>query len=191
MSCRGKRLDELDAAGTLVVRDAVAAPLDELVGQLRRRRRRPACELDRGDDDLAPLVVGHADDTGVADRRVPEQHRLDLGRIDVHAAADDEVGAAVGEEEVAVLVDVADVAEREVVAAGRRRRSSRAPCSTRTRLAAGAFRYTVPIVPRRDLVAVVVEDADVVGRVDLADRARLRQPLVRDRPSVPAPSVAA
>ncbi len=45
-----------------------------------------------------------------------DQHRLDLGRIDVHAAADDEVRAAVGEEEVAVGVDVADVAEREVVA---------------------------------------------------------------------------
>ena len=84
------------------------------------RRLDARLRLDDGHHDLAPLVVGHADHADVADRGMAEQHRLDLGRIDVHAAGDDEVGAAVGEEEVAVVVDVADVAEREVVAAGRR-----------------------------------------------------------------------
>ena len=90
-------------------------------GTTRRARRASASRrldarlrLDDGHHDLAPFVVGHADHADVADRRMAEQHRLDLGRIDVDAAADDEVRAAVGEEEVAVVVDVADVAEREV-----------------------------------------------------------------------------
>ena len=64
----GQRLDELDAAGTLVVRDAVAAPLDDLVAQ-RWRRLDARVRLDRGHHDLAPLVVGDADHTGVADGR--------------------------------------------------------------------------------------------------------------------------
>ena len=80
----GQRLDELDAAGTLVVRDAVAAPLDEL-GAERVRRLDAGLRLDDGDHDLAPLVVGNADDADVADRRMPDQHRLDLGRVDVDA----------------------------------------------------------------------------------------------------------
>ena len=43
-----------------------------------------------------------------------DQLGLDFSRIDVHSPADDEVGAAIGEEEVAVGIDVAVVAEREV-----------------------------------------------------------------------------
>ena len=73
--------------------------------------------LDDGQHDLAPLGVGHADHRGVADGRVREQLGFDLGGIDVDAARDDEVRGAVGEEEVAVVVEVPDVAEREVVAA--------------------------------------------------------------------------
>ena len=38
--------------------------------------------------------------------------------------------------------------------------------------------YTVPISPGGSVVAVVVEDADLVGVDRLADGARLRQPLV-------------
>ena len=146
----------------------------------------PGVRLDRGDHDLAPFVVGDAHHTGIADRRVAEQHGLDLGRIDVHAAADDEVRAAIGEEEVAVVVDVADVAEGEVVAAvgavGLLGRLVVLEATARR----GAFRYTVPIVSGARLVAVVVEDADVVGRVDLPDGARLLQPLVPTAPSVPS-----
>ena len=76
----------------------------------------PGCSSTTDLHRLAPLVVGHADGGGVADRGVLEQHRVDLGRVDVHAAGDDEVGGAVGEEQVAVVVEVADVAEGEVVA---------------------------------------------------------------------------
>jgi hypothetical protein len=42
---------------------------------------------------------------------VLEQHLLDLARVDVVAAADDEVLLAVDDEEVAVLVHVGQVAE--------------------------------------------------------------------------------
>ena len=48
-----------------------------------------------------------------------EQHLLDLAWVDVHAAADHHVGRAVGEEEVAVVVEVADVADGEGVVAPR------------------------------------------------------------------------
>jgi hypothetical protein len=36
---------------------------------------------------------------------------LDLGRVDVHAAGEDEVGAPVGQVRVALVVQVADVAQ--------------------------------------------------------------------------------
>ena len=68
-------------------------------------------ELDGGLDLLAALVVGDAEDGDVGDRRVVDQHRLDLGRVDVHAARDDHVDLAVAQEQVAVVVEVADVAE--------------------------------------------------------------------------------
>ena len=43
---------------------------------------------------------------------VADEHVLGLARVDVHAAGDDHVRHAVGQVEVAVVVDVADVAER-------------------------------------------------------------------------------
>src|SRR5215470_4293829 len=45
---------------------------------------------DRGEA-LAPLLVGYADHDDRLDRRVLDQHILDLGRGDVLAAADDDV----------------------------------------------------------------------------------------------------
>ena len=41
------------------------------------------------------------------------QHLLGLGRVDVDAAGHDHVGEAVGDEDEPVVVDVADLAERE------------------------------------------------------------------------------
>ena len=49
-----------------------------------------------------------------------EEHLFDLARVHVHAAADHHVGGAVGEEEVAVVVEVADVADGERAVAPRR-----------------------------------------------------------------------
>ena len=89
------------------MRDAVPAPLDELASSASDGAPRPGCELDGRDHDLAPFLVGTADHADVADRRMLEQDGLDLGRIDVHPAADDQVRAAIGEEEIAIGVDVA------------------------------------------------------------------------------------
>ena len=52
----------------------------------------------------------------VGDAGMFEQRRLDLGRVDVGAAGDDHVLGAVGDEQVAVGVEVADVAEAEPLA---------------------------------------------------------------------------
>src|SRR5690606_12719291 len=53
---------------------------------------------------------GDADDVDLVDVGVDHQRLLDGARIDVEAGGDDEVLYAVDEKDVAVLVDVADVA---------------------------------------------------------------------------------
>ena len=115
---RGQLVDELDDARTLVVGEVLATPGDHAVGVERRARAR----LHDGVEDLAPLVVGHAEDGAVDDVGVLVEAILDLARIDVHAARDHHVALAVGEVEVAVLVEVAGVADGEPPAAMRRRR---------------------------------------------------------------------
>ena len=59
---------------------------------------------------LAEFLVGDPEHGTVAHPRQREQACLDLGRVDVDAAADHHVAAAVVEVEEAVGVDVADVA---------------------------------------------------------------------------------
>jgi hypothetical protein len=66
--------------------------------------------LDVGGDDLTPLVVGYADHRGLEDGRVAGQHFLDFPGVDVLSAADDHVFRSPDEGQVAVFVDVADVA---------------------------------------------------------------------------------
>jgi hypothetical protein len=58
---------------------------------------------------LAHLGVGDADHRDVERRWVSEEYVLDLLRIDLHAAGDDGVRHPVGEVEVAIDVQVADV----------------------------------------------------------------------------------
>ena len=86
---------------------------------------------DEGDDDLAPFGIGRADHRhlGHAGRR--QQHLLDLARIDVGAAADQQVLAAVLQGEEAVVVQAADVAGPEPAVAQRRRPSPRGCASSR------------------------------------------------------------
>ena len=61
---------------------------------------------------LAHLLVRHAEHRCVGDFRMGDQQVLAFLRIDVDAAGDDHEGGAVGEIDVAVLVDAADVADR-------------------------------------------------------------------------------
>ena len=72
-------------------------------------------QLDHRHYSLAPFLVGHPDRGHVSDRWVLEEHGVDLGRVDVHAARNDQIGTAVGQEQVAVMVHVAHVAEGEVL----------------------------------------------------------------------------
>ena len=71
------------------------------------RRRQRMARLDRDDRhaDLAPLLVGDADDGGFRDGGELMQHALDFGRIDVLAAGNVHVLPAVDDVVEAVLVD--------------------------------------------------------------------------------------
>ena len=70
-----------------------------------------AClELDEHADPLAEERVGHRDRRGHGDGGVGRHGVLDLDRADVLAAAEDEVRGAAGQGEVAVGVELADVA---------------------------------------------------------------------------------
>ena len=61
---------------------------------------------------LTQIVVGHADHQAGQHVRMLGQRRLDLGGVDVAAADGEHVDAPVGEVEEAVVVEVAEVAER-------------------------------------------------------------------------------
>src|SRR6185436_8039603 len=63
-------------------------------------------------DGLAPLLVRNADHGDVLNPRVGADDALDLGRIDVLAAADDHVALAIHQVIEAVLVASREVAHR-------------------------------------------------------------------------------
>ena len=76
--------------------------------------------FDVGGDDLAPLVRRRADDGGVDHRRMRAQDVLDLARVHVVAAADDQLLRPSDDAEVAVGVELADVAGAEPAVGGER-----------------------------------------------------------------------
>ena len=86
---------------------------------------------------LAPALGRHAGDRRLGDVGVLAQHRLEVARIEVEAAADDHVLAAVDQRQKAVVVEAADVAGADEALAGwrrttRPRRSSRAGRDSRS-----------------------------------------------------------
>ena len=86
--------------------------------------------LDHRLDLLAPVVVRDAEDGHVGHFGMHDDLGLDLGRVDVRPARDDHVGLPVAEEQEAVLVQVADVADgEESVAAGWPRSWPGRPCT--------------------------------------------------------------
>ena len=83
------------------------------------RERGIRFRLDAGAQPFAEFVVGDAEHRAVAHAGHADQHVLDLGGIDVDAAGDHHVALAVAQEQIAVRVEVADVADAdETVAAG-------------------------------------------------------------------------
>src|SRR6266566_2311228 len=97
---------ELEDPRALVGGQPLPAPGDQLV---LAQFHRPAHD-DHGHDFLAEPLVGHADDGGLGHGRVGVQHVLDLARVHVVPAADDELLLPADDEQEPVLVEVAEVA---------------------------------------------------------------------------------
>src|SRR6266540_6797521 len=133
--------------------------------------------LDDSFDFFAPFVVRHAEYRYIPDLGMVDELVLDLGRVDVDAAGDDHVDFAIAQVQIAVLVEVADVADRRVFAA----LGPRGLVRVLVVLQAAAS----DAVHRADLadwqhVAVLVHDHNLVVAARLADRTRFTQPLVRE-----------
>ena len=118
---RGSSSMNTTSFGTLNFASCRAAVLDELLG----RRRAGELDDDVRDRDLAPALVGTADDRDLDHRLVLVEHALDLGAGDVLAAGHDHVLEPIDDVEVAVVVPHADVAGVEPAARERRARSRR------------------------------------------------------------------
>src|SRR2546425_1951962 len=104
-----ERVEEAHQVGHFVVGDGVAAEVLELVARYDGALR----GHDAGADQLPERLVGDADDAGVAHGRVRAEEVLQLARIDLVAAADDELVAAAPDPDVAVLVQDREVARHQ------------------------------------------------------------------------------
>src|SRR6266581_759031 len=110
-----QRVEELDVSRHLEIGEASAQE------RLHRGRRQHGLRLrlDAGKQPLAEFVVGDAEHRAVADAVHADQYILDFGGIDVDAARDHHVALAVAQEQIAVRVEIADVADAdEAIAAG-------------------------------------------------------------------------
>src|SRR6266545_5047781 len=172
----GHLRDEVVGAGPLVARELDLGERAQVGLEFRScvdARR----GLDDGLDLLAPVLVRDAEHRDVADLRVGEEHPLDLARIDVHAPRDDHVDLAVAEEQVAVLVEIADVADGEEAVPAIGGRLGRVALVLEVRL--GQRHVHGADLTGGELVPVIVEDTDLAARPGLADRARSLHPLLR------------
>src|SRR5439155_20878400 len=77
--------------------------------ELLRRGLGVRAQLDESLRDLARLFVGLSDDSGVGDRRMLAEDRLDLGRPDAESLVLDELFLAIDDEDVSLVVAPADV----------------------------------------------------------------------------------
>src|SRR5580692_9069332 len=111
----GQRVHDPHVPRVLVRRDLA---LDE-VAQLLGGGGGPRLEGHRGADLLAQGGVRQPDHGGLGDRGMLVEHLLDLPRVDVVAAPDDQVLLAVHDVEVAVLVDPGQVTGVEPAVADR------------------------------------------------------------------------
>src|SRR5438067_119334 len=118
-----QRRQEADVPRLLVAGELLAHVRDQLLGG----ERGAIAQYHRGRDRLAPVGVGHADDAGLADRRVRQQDPLDLGWEDALAAAADHLLAAADDRPEALGVDHAEVAGQHPAVADRARALLRIP----------------------------------------------------------------
>src|SRR5664280_2124936 len=108
-------VDDADLAWVLVRRHLLFAVDDHLV----RRRTRSRLERYKGHDLFAEPLVRAADDGGLGDGGVGVEDLLDLARVDVVAAADDQILLPVDDEQEVLVVLIAQVAGVEPAAAER------------------------------------------------------------------------
>ena len=104
---------EVDLSGDLVLGHSLAGIGEDLVLQSLGGLIAVG-QFDHRADFLAILVVGHAHGAGIGHRRVLDELVIDFLRVDVDAADDDRLGAAAGEEQVAVLVEKTDITHGEI-----------------------------------------------------------------------------
>ncbi len=99
--------DDVDALRLLVRREPLCRECDEFGF---RRALRAVDESDNGGHSFAPAFVGQAHHRDLRDGGMLGEYRFDLDGVDVLPTGDDHVLHAVGDEQVAVLVDVPGVA---------------------------------------------------------------------------------
>ena len=121
----------------------------------------------------ALLQVSDADDGGRRDRRMAVEHALDVVRSEGAAAARDDVFGATDEREVALVVHVRDVSGQVPVAEESRLRLLRQLPVAREQGGRPAPHGEVALDPGRKLVALVVDDANVMTRHGPPEGARL------------------
>src|SRR5690606_9339940 len=89
-----------------------------MLHQLVQRDLGPGDQLDIGAGQFAREGVGLADGGGGGDLGVGQQRVLDLGGVDIVAAADDQILGAPGDPQIAVGVHPAQVAGAQEAAFG-------------------------------------------------------------------------
>src|SRR6185295_15577060 len=110
----------------------------------------------------------------VGDARHGDEHRLDLGRIDVDATRDHHVGLAIADVEEPVAIEIADIADRNQPVTIDRAAVVR-PVDVGELRIRGLAAIDQPGLERRQYVAIVVDDADLGAGYRPARGTRMRQ----------------
>ena len=168
-------VDEDDLARNLPVRQGLRDELTKLGLELLRASVGCPRYDERADEVAASLEVPNADDRSRGDRRVAVEDALDVVRAECAAAARDDVLGATDEREVALLVDVRDVAGQVPVAEECGFRLLRKlPVAGEQGRRSSAY-GEVSLDAGGKLVALVVDHRDVMARERAAERARLHR----------------
>src|SRR6185436_11692931 len=158
-----------------VFRHLVVSQRDlELGADGRDVERYPRLRFDHRHQGLAELRVGNAEHGAVMHARYRMQRGLDLGRIDVDAARDHHVALAIADEDIAVGVDVTDIARGDEAVAIDLGTLFRLVVIGEVRIA-GDARIDFADLALRQFFAVVADEAQFGPRGNLADGTGLLQ----------------
>src|SRR6059058_2801168 len=164
--------DHLKTFRVLVAAEPVRQERGHAVGN--GLRIRAAVEFEDGVHALPEFRIGEAYDDAGAHLGMFRHRGLDFRRIDVGAAAQNHVGEAVAEIEIAFGIQPSDIAERFPAV--------RAPLRLGAEIVIGRAGAVVGQevdfagLAGGDLVAVFADDAQARGLADLADRAAVFEP---------------